>query len=224
GVPIACDPSNPAYERRLRAAVRQMISPRGYGADGFKIDFTARIPAGPGLTLHGDTWGLELMHDYLRILHSEARRAKRDSLVMTHTPHPYLTDVVDMIRLNDANHGRDTKRDINPSMTHRARLAAIACPTAIIDTDNWPMPNKASWRAYMHLQPELGVPSLYFATHIDATGEALDAEDYRLIREVWARCRDGSNSTISTELKVRRAERDEMPGLSIQSPWLPAEG
>ena len=222
GVPIACDPSNPAYERRLRAAVRQMISPRGYGADGFKIDFTARIPAGPGLRLHGNTWGLELMHLYLGILHSEAKRVKRDALIMTHTPHPYLADVVDMIRLNDVNHGGGTRRAINPSMAHRARVAAIACPQLTIDTDNWPMPNKAAWRAYMRLQSDLGVPSLYFATHIDATGEALDSEDYRLIREVWARCRAGSNTKISNRLEPGRD--DGMPGLSIQPPLLPAEG
>jgi hypothetical protein len=224
GGQVACDPSNPLYERRLRAAVRQMLSPDGYGADGFKIDFTARIPAGPGLTLCGNTWGLELMHDYLRILYSEAKRIKPDALIMAHTPHPYLADVVDMIRLNDINYGGDTKRDINPSMTHRARVAALACPKAIIDTDDWPMPNKAAWRAYTRLQPELGVPSLYYATHIDATGEALDAEDYRLIRESWARYRAGLISTSSNPADSRRAERDESPGLSVQTPLLPAEG
>jgi hypothetical protein len=181
-LPIACDPSTPAYEHRLRAAVRRMISAEGYDADGFKIDFTARIPAGPGLNIHGDTWGLELMRLYLKILHSEAKRMKPDALIMTHTPHPYLEDVVDMIRLNDIN----SSRDINESMAHRARVAAIACPNLSIDTDDWPMPDKAAWRKYTRLQPQLGVPSLYYATHIDSTGEALDADDYALIRETWA--------------------------------------
>jgi hypothetical protein len=224
GVPIACDPSNPIYERHLRAAVRQMLSPDGYDADGFKIDFTARIPAGPGLTLCGDTWGLELMHDYLSILYSEAKRIKPDALIMTHTPHPYLADVVDMIRLNDVNYGGDTRREIHPSMAHRARVAALACPKAIIDTDNWPMPDKAAWRAYTRLQPELGVPSLYYATHIDATGEALDAEDYRLIRESWARYRASLSLTNANPTDVRRGDRDELPGASLPIPLLPAEG
>jgi hypothetical protein len=194
GLPVACDPSNSAYERRLRSSVRQMISRHGYDADGFKIDFTARIPAGPSLKVHGDSWGLELMRLYLSILHSEAKRIKPDALIMAHTPHPYLQDVVDMIRLNDINGGRD----VNESMTHRARVAAIACPRLSIDTDDWPMPNKAAWRAYTRLQPELGVPSLYYVTHIDSTGEALDAEDYQLIREAWAQYRGKS--------QVRRAE------------------
>src|SRR5688572_8761741 len=202
GLPIACDPSNPAFERRLRLSVRQMISAQGYDADGFKIDFTARIPAGPNLNIHGDIWGLELMRLYLSILHSEAKRIKQDALIMTHTSHPYLRDVVDMIRLNDINSGPD----INQSMTHRARVAAIACPNIIIDTDDWPMPNKAAWRAYTRLQPELGVPSLYYVTHIDSTREALDVEDYQLIRDAWSQYRDRSNSVISSEFSTRPGE------------------
>ena len=185
-LPIAVDPSNPVFERRLRASVQRMISTDGYDADGFKIDFTARIPAGPGLNIFGEVWGLELMHLYLSILHSEAKHMKRDALIMTHTPHPYLQDVVDMIRLNDLN----PRKAINPAMIHRSRVASIACPHLIIDTDNWQMPNKAAWRAYTALQPDLGVPSLYYTTHIDATGEPLESEDYNLVRDAWRRYRD----------------------------------
>jgi hypothetical protein len=173
-----------------------MLSPHGYDADGFKIDFTARIPAGPNLNISGNTWGLELMRLYLSILYSEAKRIKPDALIMTHTPHPYLEDVVDMIRLNDINRGRD----VNESMIHRDRVAAIACPNVIIDTDNWPMPDKAAWRAYTRLQPELGVASLYYVTHIDSTGEVLDADDYRLIREAWAQYRDKSEVRRDDEI------------------------
>ncbi len=183
GLPVAFDPTHPAFQGRLRAAVRRMLSPDGYDADGFKIDFTARIPCGPGLRLAGEGWGLELLKTYLTALHAEAKQVKPEALIMTHTPHPYLADVVDMIRLNDINTGAS----VNPAMRHRARVASIACPQALIDTDNWPMPNKAAWRAYLQIQPDLGVPSLYFATHIDSTGEALEPDDYRLIRETWAR-------------------------------------
>lgn len=183
GGAVAADPTNPAYEERLRAAVRRMLSRDGYDADGFKIDFTARVPSGPGLRAYGSEWGLELLRRYLAILYSEAKQIKPDALVMTHTPHPYLADVLDMIRLNDINIGQD----VNRAMTHRAKIAALACPEAVIDTDNWPITDKAAWRAYLQLQPALGVPSLYYATHIDSTREPLEPEDYALIREVWAR-------------------------------------
>ena len=181
GASIAVDPGNPAYERRLRNAVRRMLAPDGYHADGFKIDFTARIPSGPGIRRYGGTWGLELMKQYLGIIYDEAKRIKPDALIMTHTPHPYLVDVLDMIRLNDMNTGTDIPR----AMEHRARVARIACPEAIIDTDNWPISDKGTWRAYLELQAELGVPSLYYSSHVDATGEALEAADYDLLRHVW---------------------------------------
>jgi hypothetical protein len=185
GLPVAVDPSHLRYERRLRAAVRRMLGEAGCNADGFKVDFTARGPSGPGLRANGRLWGLELLRRYLETLYTEAKRIKPDALIMTHTPHPYLADVTDMIRLNDLSH----TPNIEAAMRHRARVARLACPAALIDTDNWPMADRAAWRAYIALQPELGVPSLYFGSHIDSTGEALDASDYALIRQAWDRHR-----------------------------------
>jgi hypothetical protein len=181
GIPVSVDPTNPAYADRLRASVRRMLAPDGYGADGFKIDFTARVPSGPGLRSAGKAWGLELMRLYLSILHSEAKNIKPDAFIITHTPHPYLADIIDSIRLNDINTGQD----VCQAMIHRARVASIACPEALIDSDNWPITDKATWRAYVSLKPGLGVPALYYATHIDSTGEALDDSDYDLVRTVW---------------------------------------
>lgn len=199
GVQVACDPTSPDYEHRLRESVRRMLGPDGYDADGFKLDFTARMPSGPGLDMHGDVWGLELMRLYLGILYSEAKSVKSDSLFMTHTPHPYLADQLDMIRLNDINKGSD----VNEAMRHRAKVARIACPHALIDTDNWPIPDRSSWRAYLPLQLELGVPSLYYSSHIDTSGEPLLAEDYDLIRRVWGGVPDG-DSPLGAPLESTR--------------------
>jgi hypothetical protein len=185
-LPVAIDVTNPAFEARLRSAVREMLSADGYDADGFKIDFTARIPSGYGLKAHGDLWGLEMMRRYLEIIYSEAKATKPDALVMSHTPHPYLSDVLDMIRLNDINIGTD----VNRAMIHRHRVATIACPEAFIDTDNWPIPDKQTWLNYVAIQADLGVPSLYFATHIDYTGEPLTDDDYAAVRTAWAKARE----------------------------------
>ncbi len=183
GLPVAFDPTRPEFCERMANSVRRMLSEtQGYGADGFKIDFSARIPSGPGMRWHGPAWGLELMRAYLELLYRTAKSVKPDALVIAHTPHPYLADVVDMIRLNDVNTGSD----VVAQMRHRARVARLACPQALIDTDNWPMVDKAAWRAYLPVQAELGVPALYFDTAVDSTGEALDEEDYRLVREIWA--------------------------------------
>ena len=183
GTVVAADPSNPAYEATLRASVQRMLGPRaagGYDADGFKVDFSARTPSGPGLIRHGSQWGVSLLHRLLWILYDEAKRVKPDALVMTHTPNPHFGDVTDMIRLNDVNTGAD----VVAQMRHRAAVARAACPDVLIDTDNWPMPSKAAWREYVQVQPELGVPSLYFATHVDS-GEALTEQDYAAVRECW---------------------------------------
>ncbi|MBA2529585.1 MAG: hypothetical protein H0V19_06415 [Euzebyales bacterium] len=163
GTPLASDPSNPAYEAGLRASVRRMLGPDGYDADGLKVDFSARTPSGPGLHRHGRQWGVELLHRLLAILYEEAKRTKPDALVMTHAPNPHFADVTDMIRLNDVN----TRAAVVPQMTHRASVVAAACPELLVDTDNWPMADAESFRQYVRAQPRLGVPSLYYATHID---------------------------------------------------------
>jgi hypothetical protein len=80
-------------------------------------------------------------------------------------------------------------KDINQAMTQRARVARLACPDAIIDTDNWPVTNRATWRSYLAIQPDLGVPSLYYTNCLDSTQEPLEAEDYELIRQTWGKHR-----------------------------------
>ena len=55
----------------------------------------------------------------------------------------------------------------------------------MIDTDNWPMTDRESWRKYLELQPRLGVPALYFATHLDNTREPLEEEDVQRLIKVW---------------------------------------
>ena len=181
--PIAIDPSNPGYRALFAAACREMLSPEGLGADGFKIDFTARIPSCAGTRRYGASWGLELMRDYLSMVYDAAKACKPDALVMCHCPHPYLADKLDMIRLNDVNTGKP----VNPQMTHRAKLVQAVLPDRLIDTDNWPMPTKQAWLDYVRIQPELGVPSLYYLWNMDNSPEDISDEDLDVVRESWAR-------------------------------------
>ena len=181
GRPIAADPSNPAYEARLREIVRGLLSEDGVDADGFKVDFTARTPSGRTLRQHGIGWGAELLHQLLAILYSEAKRVKPDALIITHTPNPYFRTVTDMIRLNDVN----TAHPVLPQMMHRARVARVACPDLLIDPDNWQMPDRASWRDYLSVQASIGVPSLYYASHVDLTSESFEEGDYAAIADAW---------------------------------------
>jgi hypothetical protein len=182
GVPVAFDPSNHTARDALREVVTQMLGADGLDADGLKVDFTARTPAGTALSKHGDTWGIALLHELLEIVYCAAKEAKTDALVVTHTPHPAFADVTDMIRLNDVMH---MDGGVVELMRHRAEVARAACPELLIDTDDWPMPNLAEWRAYLREKASLGIPALYYTDRVDK-GEMFTSEDYEALRSTWS--------------------------------------
>lgn len=191
GVPVSVDPGNPTFAKRLAQQVRFML--RDLDADGFKIDFTHLIPRGAGIRSMGGKWGLELMRQWLEIVSDAAREAKPDALVMTHTANPYLADVADMLRLNDVAGLPDIYASIVPDMRHRARIARLASPYWLLDSDNWPCSSRPQWREYVLAQAtgELGIPSLYYAERLGwgVTDEPLEEEDYAAIRRAWAEYR-----------------------------------
>ena len=184
GMPVAVDPTNPAAREALAEQMHTLLGRDGLDADGLKVDFTARTPSGRHLETEGEGWGIALLHQLLAVVYRAAKEAKPDALVITQTPHPAFVDVADMIRLNDMIGGHAS---VVPQMTFRAEVARAAVPDLLIDTDDWRIPSREAWREYLAVKHELGVPSLYYATHIDVTGEALDAADYKALRDAWKR-------------------------------------
>jgi hypothetical protein len=89
----------------------------------------------------------------------------------------------DMLRLDDP--GPLPVSAVVPQMRYRALVAKASLPDVLIDTDDWCIPDKRTWREYLELKSELGVQSLYYATHLDLTGEALDEDDYAALRRAW---------------------------------------
>jgi hypothetical protein len=168
--------------------MHELLSPDGLDADGLKVDFTARTPSGSSLTHHGPAWGIALLHEQLKVVYDGAKAAKADALVITQTPHPGFADVTDMVRLNDMlrldDPGPIPAAAVVPQMRFRADVVRGALPDVLIDTDDWAIPDRATWREYLGVKRELGVPSLYYATHIDLTGEPLEDEDYAALRDV----------------------------------------
>ncbi|CAN5848463.1 hypothetical protein BH20CHL5_BH20CHL5_02090 [soil metagenome] len=197
GRAVTADPSHPAYEAHLRAQLALMLGSDGYDADGLKIDFTAQSPSGPGLRAHGSEWGVELLHHLLEILYQGSKAAKADALIVAHAPNPYFADVADMVRLNDMLRLERIQQgtDVVRQMRHRARVAAEACTELLIDTDDWQVPDRSAWRAYAALQPSLGVPCLYYTDHVGVSGEPLDVDDYRLLRDTWSAYRLAKQSS-----------------------------
>ncbi len=186
GQPVCADPSNPAYQARLAESVRRMLSPDAgcLNADGLKVDWTNGQPFGPGYVTAGSVWGIELLKTLHSTIYSAAKSAKPDSLIITHAANPYFADVTDMLRLNDIS---AVQRDVCELMLHRQKLAVIACPDWLIDCDNSSAPTHDEWFEYMKLQPELGVPSVYFLTHVDGTGEPIPLSDWDELPQVWRR-------------------------------------
>lgn len=188
GTPLALDPEHPDGEAALRHSIRAMLGSAGLGADGLKIDFTARTPSGRATVHHGSAWGVDLLRRLLDVVADEARRTNPEALLVGHTPNVLVASAVDMIRLNDALRldDPDPATDIVPQMRFRTAVVRAACPDHLVDTDDWSAPDLAAWRAYTEIKAELGVPVLYYATHIDRTGEALQERDYALLRRVWS--------------------------------------
>ena len=63
-------------------------------------------------------------------------------------------------------------------------------PNHPIDTDQWPIPDRAGWRDYVAAQAELGVPALYYVERIDGSGEELSEDDLALVARTWRTYRD----------------------------------
>jgi hypothetical protein len=189
GVPVALDPSNPETQELLRTVMHELVSPDGLDADGLKVDFTARTPSGRALAHHGPAWGIALLHLQLKVVYDAVKQAKDDALVITQTPHPGFGDATDMVRLNDMlrldDPGPIPAAAVVPQMRYRTDVVRAALPDVLVDTDDWTIPDKETWRDYLQVKPELGVPSLYYATHLDLTGEALDEDDYAAIRRAF---------------------------------------
>jgi hypothetical protein len=185
GTPVALDPEHPAGAATVVAAVEHMLGE--LGADGLKVDFLAKTPSGTSLRHAGPSWGAALLHRLLGLVYATAKRVKPDSLIVTHTPNPAFADVTDMIRLNDIRmlDAVDPDGPVVPHMRYRAEVVAAACPGLLVDTDGWCLPDRAEWAAYLREQPALGVPALYYATHVGLSGEPLRREDLTEVARVW---------------------------------------
>jgi len=181
---VCADPTSPAYQERIREYMHRMLSSDAgcYNADGIKYDWTNGIPVTEGYSVHGDAWGIELLKSLTQQVYDAGKAAKPDALIITHTANPYFAECADMIRLNDIFIGC---REVASMMTHRQKIARIACPHALIDCDNSSAPNHTEWLEFTRMQPELGVPSLYFLTGFDGSSERITDDDWEILAPIW---------------------------------------
>ena len=89
-------------------------------------------------------------------------------------------------------------------MRYRADVARAACPELLVDTDDWQAPNRAEWRDTSRRSASSACPSLYYATHLDMTGEPLEPEDYDGVARYVGGVED---ATHDEPLRPRRPSR-----------------
>lgn len=183
---LGVDISLPAVRDRIRDQVRKLVGRNGYDVDGFKIDHMAAAPGIYNMAFpEGSTrlFGIEAARSYLGLLHATVKDVKPDALLIGQSPNPYLADVQDMLRIGVGTADRHT---VVPEATFGAEMARIVDPEWLIDTNGWPIPSMTAFREYVDVQPTLGVPSLYYTTHLDMTGEPLTAREYLQMRQAWS--------------------------------------
>ncbi len=188
GKKIAIDITMPMVRERIRQQVRVALSagPGCWDADGLKIDHLAAAPGIYGMAFpqgSGRIFGIEAVYQVMALIYEAAKSVKPDALIVGQSPNPYFADVQDMVRLGDIYSHQATT--VLPEMRFRAGMARVADPSWLVDSDGWPMPSLSAWREYVREQSGIGVPSLYYLTHLDTTGEPLTAADYALIRSSW---------------------------------------
>lgn len=199
------DPSNPLYLETITEWVKELISPEGYDADGFKIDQLSFSPNRRAprwcprfgfleegteevkvVQQAGEGWGIELLHRYQKTIYDAAKAVKPDALVTSSTVHPYFRDTFDMVRLHDMGM---VPPDLMKAMQARADLASAALPGFPIDADDWIHRDYAMWLDYTSRSHEIGVPCLFFTerfiTQWDKEPATRQVSDLGVIAEAW---------------------------------------
>ncbi len=196
GTRPAVDPTNPAYQARVRRIMRRLFSdaPACYNADGIKIDGMTATPAGPGLRTCGGAGGFELARCLLELLYREAHAVKPDCAIGQFTGFPYFADLCDLARTGDLYTVRGDPLSAN---AFRARLQRLVMPEVAIDSDGSLRFNLAlDISEVLRGTPPESVPCLYQAEHLLERRDfclprfrAMTDADYRSIREYWAEYR-----------------------------------
>lgn len=198
GKKLVGDPTNHSFEKRVRTWVRRMFSAEEgcYNADGVKLDAMLSLPEGKRIKTKGGLYGLELQKKYLSIVYDEAKKHKAYPVISVYSAHPYLADLISMVRIGDMY---TVKASCQDTMLHRANIYKTLLPGVPIDTDGQFAHNLVeNWRDIFEVQAQIGIPTLYVAQHVKRqrffmpmTTHKLTKDDYRFFSDVLKRYRRG---------------------------------
>lgn len=186
GAKIAPDYTLPRVRNFVRQRLAALFGTSGTGFAGVKLDHLAAVPALPGLAFppaSAELAGLEYLHYVIKFLSSELRRLDPMALIIGEASHPYVSGFFDMITIGDLY---TPTRDVRQEANRRAGVLSAAAPQALIEMNGWPLADIAELDRYAPLQRERGVPALYYATHLDTTGEGIGDNRLAQLGQVWA--------------------------------------
>ena len=181
--PIAFDPTNPKFVKRMTENIRTLLSDREgcFNCDGFKVDFINCIPEGEKIeTFENGIYGVELIKRWLELVKTVSKQVKPDALMNVSCAHPYMASVSDEIRIHDYH---SQQRAACSVMGYRRDIANAVFNGIPIDCDCGGYLNHRDFERYMKYQPKIGIPDLYW---LSATGDILkDDSDFDMIRNEW---------------------------------------
>ncbi len=190
--PLAVDPTNPAYQARVRKIMRRLFSDADgcYNADGIKLDGMTNTPAGPGLATHAGASGFELARRLLELIYNEAHAVKPDCVIGQFTGFPYFADLCDMARTGDLYTVRGDPLSAN---AFRARVQRMVMPEVAIDSDGSLRFNLVlDQDEVLRGTPPGTVPCLYQAEHLIQRRDfclprfhGFTPADYLAVRNCW---------------------------------------
>jgi len=200
GTKMAPDITLPSVKEKVKRQLERLLGSEndGIDLDGLKLDHTAATPSGYGLQFPKGSkqlYGVEMLRYYHEFLFKTVKHIKSDALIIGQSSNPYFIDCIDMIRLGDTY--CHTRNSVVGQMSFRHKMVKIVNPYWLIDMDNWPMPSLTAFHEYAEFQVQHGVPSLYYATHIDTTGEKIPAAEFERIRVLWEQYRANLKPNIS---------------------------
>lgn len=187
GAKIAPDATLSSFRNKIAASLKQLLGngPEDFNLDGIKIDHAAAVPGLYGMKFPPNSqriYGIELLKNYQKYIYDTAKKIKSDALIIGQSANPYFADCADMLRLGDIY---PTNHDVIQQMIFRAEMVEIANPHWLKDMDCWPLPSLKALDEYLSIQPKIGVPSLYYSTHLDTTGEKIPDECFQNLKLLW---------------------------------------
>ena len=189
GACLAPDVTLRSVRQRMREQIERALTPEGEGwnFDGLRLDHVGITPGLYGLVFPEHSRrlvGIELLRACYDLLYETAKQVRPDALVVGQSPNPYFANCIDMQTIGDL-YSPDA-RSVNDHAELRARLIGAADDGWLIEMHGWPLPSVDAMRKYVALQCQLGVPTLYYLSHLDTTGEPLTDELFGVVAASWA--------------------------------------